>query len=65
MRAQLRGFLQLLFLFAVVLVLIRLFPVVVRIGGAAALSLRALWWVVLIFALGGWLIWVVRKRNSG
>ncbi len=65
MRRQLNGFLQLLFLFAVVFVLIRLFPLAVRLGGAITPGLLEFWWIVLIFVLGGWLIWVTRKRNSG
>lgn len=65
MQSQLRGFLQLVFLFAIVFLLIRFFPFVVRIGEAAAMGLRQFWWVVLILALGGWLVWVLRKRNSG
>jgi len=63
-KRQFRGFLQLTFLFVVVYILIRLFPIATRIANAAALGVRELWWVVLIFALGAWLIWVLKKRNS-
>ncbi len=48
-----------------ILVLIRVFPLVVRIGDVAAISLRRFWWGVLIVALGGWLIHVLRARRSG
>jgi hypothetical protein len=65
MKRQLLGVLQLLALFAVMIALIRFFPIVVRIGNAAALGIREFWWIVLIFSLGGWLIWFLRKRNSG
>lgn len=64
MQSQLRGILQLIFLIAFVILLIRFFPFVVRIGEAAAIGLLQFWWVVLILALGGWLVWVLRKRNS-
>ncbi|MGK5086201.1 hypothetical protein WDW86_01475 [Bdellovibrionota bacterium FG-2] len=63
-----RGILQILFLVGFVLLLLRFFPLVVRLGDAAALGVRGVvefWWVVLLLALGGWLIWVLRKRNSG
>lgn len=65
MKSQLRGFLQVIFLLAFVWLLVRLFPFLARLSEAASFSLRSFWWVILVLALGGWLIWVLRKRNSG
>ena len=65
MKRQIRGLLQILLLVAVVFLLIRFFPFVVQVGEAAALGLREFWWVVLVLSLGGWLILVLGKRNSG
>lgn len=65
MKMQIRGFLQILFLFAIVLLLIRFFPLAIRMTEAAAMGIRQFWWLVLALALGGWLIRVLRKRNSG
>jgi hypothetical protein len=39
-----------------------LFPPAVRFAEAAARELRYLWWLVLLLALGLWLIWGVGRR---
>lgn len=65
MRSYWRGIIQLIVLGVFALLLIRFFPFVARIGEAAVMGLREFWWGILILALGGWLIWVLRKRNSG
>lgn len=65
MNRQLRGLLQLAFLIAVVFALLRLFPLILRFSEAAAMGLREFWWAILALILGGWLLWVLRKRNSG
>jgi hypothetical protein len=65
MKAQLRGFLQILFLLGFVLLLIRFFPIMFRLLEAAAIGIREFWWAVLVITLGVWLVWVLRKRNSG
>lgn len=65
MNRTLRGLIQLLALVAIAFGLLRLFPLMLRLSEIAALSLGSFWWVVLALALGAWLIWVLRKRNSG
>lgn len=65
MNRWLRSFLQLALLFGIVFALVRFFPFVARLGEIAALGLREFWWLVLILSLGGWLIWILGKRNSG
>lgn len=65
MKRQIRGLFQVFFLVAVVALLIRLFPFVAQVGEAAALGLREFWWLILVLSLGGWLIFILRKRNSG
>ncbi len=65
MKARSRGLFQLIFLLVFVFVLIRFFPVLARIAQAAALGSVELGWIILVFALGGWLVWVLSKRNSG
>ncbi len=64
MARQARGILQIAILVGIVLALVRLFPLLVRAGEAAALSIVKFWWIVLILALGGWLAWVLNKRND-
>jgi hypothetical protein len=65
MRRRAQGVFQLVLLILFVIVLVRFFPLAVRVVEGAALGIRQFWWVVLGFALGGWLVWVLRKRNSG
>lgn len=65
MNRTVRGLIQLLALVAIAFGLLRLFPLMLRLSEIAALSLGSFWWVVLALALGAWLIWVLRKRNSG
>lgn len=65
MKRQLRGFIQILLLAAIVFLLIRFFPFAIQMAEAAALGVRQFWWLVLCVALGGWLIWVLRNRNAG
>ncbi|MGE4108465.1 MAG: hypothetical protein AB7F66_14765 [Bacteriovoracia bacterium] len=65
MKQQLRGIVQVVALCFFAYFLVRLFPLVIRLVEASAMGIRQLWWAVLIVALGGWLIWVFRSRNSG
>mgnify|MGYP001574457054 CR=1 FL=1 len=65
MKRYYRSIAQVLLLATVAFLLIRFFPIVIQMTEAAALGIRAFWWMILVFALGGWLIWVLRKRNSG
>lgn len=65
LKQQSRGFLQLIFLLVFVFILIRFFPILIRLTQMAAMGVVEFWWAVLILSLGGWLVWVLRKRNSG
>jgi hypothetical protein len=60
-----RSIVQVLFLIFIVVILVRFFPFVVQVGEMAALGLREFWWLILILALAFWLVWVLKKRNSG
>lgn len=65
MKRQFQGILQLGFLLLIVAVLIRFFPLAISAAEAAALGIRQFWWMILVVSLGGWLVWVLSKRNSG
>lgn len=43
-------------------ILVRLFPLVARLGEVAALGLREFWLGILIVALSSYLVWFFRKR---
>jgi hypothetical protein len=60
-----RSALQVSFLLGFILLLVRFFPYVAIIAEGAALGIREFWWAILILALSGWLIWVLRSRNPG
>jgi hypothetical protein len=63
MNPRVRGLLRLLVLLAVMVLLFLLFPAAVRFVEGAARSVVRLWWLVLLLALGVWLIWgAVRRR---
>lgn len=57
-----RAVLQLGVLVAVVVALFVLFPAIFRFVEMAALELRYLWWLVLLVALGAWLIWGAGRK---
>jgi predicted ABC-type exoprotein transport system permease subunit len=57
-----RAFLRLTLLLLVVVVLFLLFPVAFQFAEGAARSVVRLWWLVLLAALGLWLIWGVGRR---
>jgi hypothetical protein len=59
-----RGILPAIFLIVFVLLLIRFFPFVARVGEIAALSLREFWWGILILSLVVWLVVVFRKQSD-
>ena len=63
MRLRSRGILKLLIFLSVVFLLIRLFPLVVRLTESAAMSIRQFWWLILVFAMAGLVTWVLRKRH--
>lgn len=62
MNPRWRAFLQAALLVLVVVVLLLLFPGVLALAQRAARELRYLWWLVLLVALGGWLIWAGGRR---
>jgi hypothetical protein len=62
MRPEARRLIRTLILVGFVFFLIRFFPIAIRAIEAAALGIREFWWVILIFALGGWSVWVLKKR---
>ena len=57
-----RTFFWLLALVALMLFLLVLFPTAYSFAEGAARSLVRLWWLVLLLALGIWLIWGVGRR---
>ena len=61
---RLRAGLQLAILVFVVVVLFILFPAAFRFVEAAAVSIRHLWWLILLTALGVWLIWVAGRKSK-
>jgi len=62
MNPRFRAFLQVCALLFVLLILFLLFPAAFRFAEGAARSVVRLWWLVLLFALGVWLIWGVGRR---
>jgi uncharacterized membrane-anchored protein len=53
---------QVLLLVAVIVGLIFVFPRAFAFVEMAARELRYFWWVILLLALAGWLIWGFKKR---
>ena len=62
MSPRLRATLQLLVLVGVVALLFLVFPKTLAFAEMAARELRYLWWLVLLVALAGWLIWSAGRR---
>ncbi len=60
-----RAILQCGVLVGVAAVLFLTFPATFRLVEMAARELRYLWWLILLLALGGWLIWGVGRRPRG
>jgi len=60
-----RAILQCGVLVGVAAVLFLVFPATFRFVEMAARELRYLWWLILLLALGGWLIWGVGRRPKG
>ena len=60
-----RAILQCAVLVGVAAVLFLTFPATFRFVVMAARELRYLWWLILLLALGGWLIWGVGRRPRG
>jgi hypothetical protein len=57
-----RAFLQIVILVVVIGGLILIFPKAYAFTEMAARELRYFWWLILLLALAGWLIWGFRKR---
>jgi len=64
MNPRLRATIQLLVLVGVVALLFLLFPRTLAFVEVAARELRYLWWLVLLVALAGWLIWGVGRKRK-
>jgi len=62
MHPRFRALIQAVLLVLVVVVLMLLFPGVLAFVQLAARELRYLWWLILLVALGGWLIWAGRRK---
>ena len=60
-----RAILQCGVLVGVAAALFLVFPATFRFVEMAARELRYLWWLILLLALGGWLIWGVGRRPKG
>lgn len=57
-----RAFFQFLSLVIVGFALVFFFPRAAAFAEMAARELRYLWWIILLVALAGWLIWGVGRR---
>jgi len=57
-----RAILQCGVLVGVAVLLFLAFPATLRFAERAARELRYLWWLILLLALGVWLIWGVGRR---
>ena len=62
MHPRFRALIQAVLLVLVVVVLMLLFPGVLAFAQLAARELRYLWWLILLVALAGWLIWAGRRK---
>ncbi|PAW85536.1 MAG: hypothetical protein B9S33_09570 [Pedosphaera sp. Tous-C6FEB] len=62
MNPQVRAALRWLILVAVLVLLALLFKPVLAFVEMAALELRYFWWLILLVALAGWLIWGVGRK---
>ena len=62
MNPRWKVFFQLVFLVLVIVGLILFFPRALAFTEMAARELRYFWWLILLLALAGWLIWGFKKR---
>jgi hypothetical protein len=63
-RPRLRAWLVTIVLMIVLVALVLAFPRVVAFTELAARELRYFWWLILIVALAGWLIWGVGRGSK-
>lgn len=64
MNRRLRATIQLLVLVGFVALLFLVFPRTLAFVELAARELRYLWWLVLLVALAGWLIWGAGRKRK-
>lgn len=64
MNPRLRATIQLLVLVGFVALLFLVFPRTLAFVELAARELRYLWWLVLLVALAGWLIWGAGRKRK-
>lgn len=62
MNPRKRALLQIGVLFTVAGILLLIFPATFRFVEMAARELRYLWWLILLVALGAWLIWGAGRK---
>ena len=62
MNPRTRAAIQVGILLAVVVALVLLFPRAYAFAEMAARELRYFWWLILLVALGGWLIWGLGRK---
>jgi hypothetical protein len=63
MTSRFRASLQIGLLGLIVLALLFFFPRALAIVELAAREVRYLWWLILLVALGVWLIWAGRRKS--
>ncbi|WP_414660970.1 hypothetical protein [Horticoccus sp. 23ND18S-11] len=64
MNPRSRAVLQLAVLLGVTVLLLLLFPAGLAFVEMAARELRYLWWLILLAALGAWLVWGVGRKKK-
>ena len=64
MTPRVRAGLQLLVLLITGAALMMLYPPALRFAEGAAREVRYLWWLILLVALAGWLIWGAGRRTK-
>lgn len=64
MSPRTRAIVQFLVLVAVIGLLLMVFPAAFKFVEMAARELRYLWWLILLVALGAWLVWGAGRRRK-
>lgn len=62
MNPRFRGAVRAAILVLVLVVLLGIFPRALALAEMAAREIRYLWWLILLVALGIWLIWGFKRR---
>lgn len=63
MKNQQSRIFQYFLIFGLALLLLRLFPVVIRLGQAIFMGLRAFWWIAVPALVIGWITWKLKRLN--